>query len=74
MEHKDKMKELADLIDYKIENEVLENQEFFTMIKEQYEEQELKQKEGLDIVEKIVGRKLIGPYFTAFKAISSDDD
>lgn len=44
------------------------------MIKEQYEEQELKQKEGLDIVEKIVGRKLIGPYFTAFKAISSDDD
>ncbi len=68
------MKELADLIDYKIENEVLENQEFFNMMKEQYEEHELKEKEGLHIMEKIVARKLIKPYYTAFKAIYSDDD
>ena len=64
---------MAEVIDNKLEKEEWEQTEFFTILKEEFENDERNQEKGFYLLEKIIGRKLIKPYSSGFSAIMKDE-
>jgi hypothetical protein len=64
------LEELAEVIDFKLDRESLEEIDFINMLKEEYERDEKNQERGLYQLDKWVSRKLIKPYSQGFKAIT----
>ena len=72
-ENKERFKELAELIDEKLENEDQERNVFFNVLNEQFEDDEESVKSGLELLERIINRKLIKPYYYGFRSITQEE-
>lgn len=56
-----------------MENEDQERNAFFNVLNEQFEYDEESVKSGLELLERIVNRKLIKPYYYGFRSITQEE-
>lgn len=56
-----------------MENEEQERNVFFNVLNQQFEDDEESVKSGLELLERIINRKLIKPYYYGFRCITQEE-